>query len=58
MDFFNYSPTLPILTPASPAPATTYHSSNLYYKAAASITGSHTWSITLPTDVLMNVIIR
>ena len=58
MDFFNYTPSLTIYTPTSPSPGPTLHSSNIYYEADASLTGSHTWNITLPPGVLMNVVIR
>ncbi len=35
-----------------------YYSSNLFYRAAEALSGSRTWNITLPADVVMSVVLK
>jgi hypothetical protein len=58
INFSNYTPTLTVFSLAGTQPSSSYHSSNLYYEAATSLSGARTWTITVPDGVLMNVVIR
>jgi hypothetical protein len=58
IDFFNYNPTLTVYTSSSAIPAVSNHSSNVYFQAAKGLAGTRTWKVTVPTGVLMNVVIR
>jgi hypothetical protein len=58
IDFTNYTPSLTVFKPGDIPPAGSSHSSNLYFEAAAGLSGSRTWKITVPAGVQMNVVLR
>jgi len=54
IDFFNYSPVPQIYTGSGSTPSIAA-SSNVYYKALGSDSGSHSWSLSLPQGVSFGV---
>jgi hypothetical protein len=59
INIFNYFPSLYVFSGSGSVPSSSlYHSSNVYYRAAQSLGASKTWTITLPPDILMSVVIN
>ncbi|TAN32139.1 peptidase M30, partial [Patescibacteria group bacterium] len=58
LNVFNYSPTLTVYNSSVPIPAAPYYSSNIYFKAASMLTGSRTFSVTIPAGTGMSVVLK
>jgi hypothetical protein len=58
IDFFNYDPGLLVYSPTSTIDYRPYYSSNVFYKAATGLSAAKTFTVTLPANVVMSVVLK